>query len=93
MSSDLDWIRTQEERAQRNLRKAATELRRQMEKLLQNLDEGGSDGINTLGEVQSLGAMVDSGCGRLAAIRDIREHLEAGGETPPGAGSRREPRD
>lgn len=53
--------------ARKDLKEAAEWLHRRMEQLMKTCDQGG--GVNSLGEVQSLGPNVD----RLCALLDAKE--------------------
>lgn len=63
--------------AKEGLKSKAESLKSIMERLLIRLENGNLKSINSLGEVQGLGAQVDCACMELRTLMNVLEELEA----------------
>ena len=61
----------------RELRALAELLKRDMERLIERIDNNNLEGINKLGEIQGLGNSVDGKCFQLSALIDVKYDIES----------------
>lgn len=61
----------------RRLKQELSSLKTQVDSIIEDIDKRGSEAsINGLGIVQAQGGSIDSLCGKLLALKDIKEMLE-----------------